>query len=245
MQFPDHARGRLHAAARVGIVLHLGAEGDGEAIAVQRDLVLQEGGQERRGVFNRDERKPAVSLEPLVDEPVAGTGDEIVMPTDRRMVLRIDVETRPVVISNRLVPVRDVDDRLDLERRTAGTGVRPAAKEVGALCIGEPIRDRLERGRLRVEVDPQRALLARREDAFQAERAGLGGPVGAESGGDAVRLVVGARVWSDERLITAGPLREEAIACGAKGPPYRTAACVPRFRHRPGRCRARFRRWLW
>ena len=109
-----------------------------------------------------------MSGEPLVDEPVAGAGHQILMRAERRVVLRVDVEGLPVVVPDRLLPARDVDERLHLQRRAAGARVRPAAKEMAALRIGGIVRDRFASGRLRVEVGPQRARLARREVAFQA-----------------------------------------------------------------------------
>ena len=43
---PHHARGGLYTRARVGVVLHLGAERDRQPISEERDLVLQKGGHQ-------------------------------------------------------------------------------------------------------------------------------------------------------------------------------------------------------
>ncbi len=161
-RLPHHARGWLHARARVGVVLHLGAERDRQAVPEERDLVLDEGGHERRGLFGGGQRKADVSRELVAAEPVAGAGDQILMRTESRVVLRVDVEGALVVRSHRLLAARDVDERLDLQRRAAGARVRPAAKEMAALRIGGVVRERFASGGLRVEVRPERARLGRR-----------------------------------------------------------------------------------
>src|SRR5688572_2606716 len=89
---------------------------------------------------------------------------------------------------------------------------------MAALRIGGHLRDRFQRGRLWVDVEPHWARLARREVSLHDERTRLGCPVGAESRRGAVGRIVGARVWCDERLIPSAPLGVETIVRGAEGP---------------------------
>src|ERR1700682_5819300 len=105
----------------------------------------------------------------LSKETEPRAGDEIVARAERPMVLRVDVDHVPVVVCNRFLPMFDVKEGLDLQRRAVRAGMRPAAEQVATLGTGGNVRDRIAAGRLRIEVGPQRPRLARREAAFDDE----------------------------------------------------------------------------
>jgi hypothetical protein len=217
--FPDRAGGWLQARARIGVVLHLSAERHRQTAAEELDLVLDERGRKRRVLSSRDQRKTDVSGEGVAPEPVTRAGYQVLMRTERCAVLRVDIEGMSIVLPDRLPPLCDLDERLNVEHRATRARARPAPEQMAALRIGRLVGKRLARSRLRVEVRPQRARLARREGAFQYQRVSLSGPVGAESGGDAVGLIVGARARCEERWPTARPLRKQTVARRAERSP--------------------------
>jgi len=61
---------------------HLTSERDRHAVPDERDLVLDERGQQRRVVFCWSQRKSRRAREVLVSEPVTGAGHQILTPAD-------------------------------------------------------------------------------------------------------------------------------------------------------------------
>jgi len=103
------------------------------------------------------------------------------MGPERRVVLGINVDHPPVVVSHRLLATRQIHERLQLHRRAAGARACPATQEVAALRIGGDIHDRIAKLRRRIKIGPERACLSGREVAFEHEGAGAGRPVGPET----------------------------------------------------------------
>jgi len=129
-----------------------------------------------------------------------------------RVILRFDVDGPPVEIGDRLLPVRDVDEPLELQDRATLPRVRQAAEDVSALRVRVIGRDRQPGRCLRIEVLPKCVRSADRQGALDQECAGPCRPVGAKSRRHRVGLVAGADARSGQPGLAAGPLREHPIA---------------------------------
>jgi hypothetical protein len=164
----------------------LAAESDRHTLAEQTDFVLCEDGQQRRIRVRRRHRQSGVPREPLFDEPVAGAGDHIVARAQGPVVLHVEVEGPPRIVSDRFLVAGDVDKRLDLQGRAAGTGAGPPSERVSASRCGRIGDQRVASSRQRVEIRPEHLQVTCGEVALEHERVTARGPVGAESGSDAM-----------------------------------------------------------
>ena len=163
----------------------------------------------------------------LVDEPVAGAGDQIVTRAERRVVLRVDVEGVPVrTSSDRLVARREIATNDWTCSDARWRAVRPAAQEVAAR---ETTRDCRSRG-----ATP--AVCGSRLGQSGVSVAGREAPSTVNASGPRVQSarkpVVSACQASlaavparHERLTAVGPLRIHAIRRLAERPAVADGPC--------------------
>lgn len=163
--------------------------------------------------FNVCAARRTCSTSRLLNQAIATAGHQVVSSAHCHVVLRVDVPAAALVNADGFLAVSLVVIGLHLQRFAARPRVRPSAEDVCDMRRGDIARAELTGGNSRrIEVEPERTLLAVRRGALQHQRIRPLRPVGADTARDAVPAIARRhRTGLGNAVSVAGSLCERAV----------------------------------